>query len=426
MNNRNKGVVPALRFPEFDNMEGWRLAPLKKLASRRTERNRDGELSLVLTNSAEHGVVNQRDYFDKDIANQGKLENYFVVNKGDYVYNPRISAFAPVGPISKNTVGNGVMSPLYTVFRFKHSDSDFYTHYFKSSAWHSYMRQVGSTGARHDRMAITNNDFMAMPLPVPPLEEQRKIANCLSSLDDLIVVHTKKHEALQSYKKGLMQNLFPINGDTLPSLRLPEFTTKSEWESIQFGKCVSKSFYGTSKSTSEMGLYPVLRMGNMANGKIDITNLVYIDLEDGEFSKIRLNRGDILFNRTNSPDLVGKVSIFEFDEDFITASYIVTFRLNTNVLLPEFANQLLNTGYYQSLIKGLATRAVSQANINPSRLKEELIICIPKLPEQKKIADCLSSVDEIIAEQSYKVNKLKSHKKGLMQQLFSVKDKEGK
>ena len=114
------------------------------------------------------------------------MEKYYIVEKGDYVYNPRISAAAPVGPISKNNVATGVMSPLYSVFRFGDDNNDFYAHYFKTTGWHQYMRQASSTGARHDRMAITNDDFMAMPLPISTLEEQQKIADCLASIDELM------------------------------------------------------------------------------------------------------------------------------------------------------------------------------------------------------------------------------------------------
>jgi type I restriction enzyme S subunit len=157
------GLVPKLRFPEFRSAPAWRLEPLSQLAARTKQKNRDVQITRVLTNSAEFGVMDQRDFFDKDIATQGKLESYFVVEMGSYVYNPRISAAAPVGPISKNKIGTGVMSPLYTVFSFKNESNDFYEHYFKTTGWHTYMRQASSTGARHDRMAISGEDFMAMP-----------------------------------------------------------------------------------------------------------------------------------------------------------------------------------------------------------------------------------------------------------------------
>ena len=205
----NRGRVPRLRFPEFRESGEWETIPLSQLAKRSTQKNNRGELNSVLTNSAEFGVVDQRDYFDKDIATQGNLEGYFVIEKGDYVYNPRISKMAPVGPISKNNIATGVMSPLYTVFRFNNSHNDFFAYYFKTTGWHQYMRQTSSTGARHDRVAVTNGDFMAMPLPVTLLEEQQKIADCLSSLDNLITLEAQKLGALKTHKKGLMQQLFP-------------------------------------------------------------------------------------------------------------------------------------------------------------------------------------------------------------------------
>lgn len=188
---KRTGYVSKLRFPEFLGKAEWKFVPLNKLAKRCTQKNRSGAITRVLTNSAEHGVVDQRDYFDKDIATPGNLENYYVVKKGDYVYNPRISTRAPVGPISKNNVATGVMSPLYSVFRFDDSNNDFYAYYFKTTGWHQYMRQASSTGARHDRMAITNDDFMAMPLPVSTPKEQQKIAACLATLDECLELASK-------------------------------------------------------------------------------------------------------------------------------------------------------------------------------------------------------------------------------------------
>src|SRR5438445_12155600 len=119
----NKPLTTKLRFPEF--REPWDFAPLERLADRVNTRNEDGTLTRVLTNSAEHGILDQRDYFDRDIATAGKVDGYFVVERGDFVYNPRTSNIAPVGPISRNNLGQGVMSPLYTVFRFASGYTDF-------------------------------------------------------------------------------------------------------------------------------------------------------------------------------------------------------------------------------------------------------------------------------------------------------------
>lgn len=205
---KKRTLLPKLRFPEFRDAGEWHEKPLGQLAKRCTQKNGKENFSRVLTNSAEFGVVDQRDFFEKDIANKGNLDGYFVVEKGDYVYNPRISTAAPVGPLSRNNIATGVMSPLYTVLRFNDSQNDFYACYFKTTGWHNYMRQASSTGVRHDRMAITNADFMAMPLPESIPEEQQKIADCLASLDELITLEAQKLATLKIHKKGLMQQLF--------------------------------------------------------------------------------------------------------------------------------------------------------------------------------------------------------------------------
>lgn len=204
-------TVPRVYFKLSNNMSypDWQETTLKKLATRIAIKNKTGMVDRVLTNSAADGVVDQHDYFDRDIANKGNLTGYNIVEIGDYVYNPRVSNIAPVGPISKNKIGTGVMSPLYTVFRFKHKNNGFYEQYFKSTHWHDYLRSVSNHGARHDRMNVTNDNFMNMPLPAPHLEEQQKIADCLSSLDELITVETQKLDLFKTHKKGLMQQLFP-------------------------------------------------------------------------------------------------------------------------------------------------------------------------------------------------------------------------
>ena len=167
---------------------------------------------MYFTNSANDGVVDQSDYFDREIANKDNLNGYYIVEIGDYVYNPRISTAAPVGPISKNKISQGVVSPLYTVFRFHQISNDFYEHYFKTNRWHKYLQYVSNSGARHDRMNITNDDFMAMPVPILSFEEQQKIADCLSSIDELIALEEQEINTLKRHKKGLMQQLFPQVG----------------------------------------------------------------------------------------------------------------------------------------------------------------------------------------------------------------------
>lgn len=195
----------------------------------------------------------------------------------------------------------------------------------------------------------------------------------------------------------------------------------SGWKVVKLGDVFEKSFYGTSKTTSINGKYPVLRMGNMQNGTLDLRDLVYIDLEENEFEKYRLHKGDILLNRTNSHSLVGKVSLFDLDGDYLTASYLVAFRPNLKVLNPTFSNNLLNTIRYQEKIRTIATKGVSQSNINPTSFKNIIKIPLPPLDEQEKIAEILSTWDEAINLTINLIESKKQFKKALMQNLLTAK-----
>jgi len=195
----------------------------------------------------------------------------------------------------------------------------------------------------------------------------------------------------------------------------------SGWKVVRLGDVFEKSFYGTSKTTSINGKYPVLRMGNMQNGTLDLRDLVYIDLEENEFEKYRLHKGDILLNRTNSHSLVDKVSLFDLDGDYLTASYLVAFRPNLKVLNPTFSNNLLNTIRYQEKIRTIATKGVSQSNINPTSFKNIIKIPLPPLDEQKKIAEILSTWDEAINLTINLIESKKQFKKALMQNLLTAK-----
>jgi type I restriction enzyme S subunit len=199
-----------IRFTQDDGtpFPDWEVKKLGQLAKRQTAKNTNDSISRVLTNSATQGVVDQTAYFDKNIANANNLMGYYIIEKGDYVYNPRISVHAPVGPIKKNHLGQGVMSPLYTVFRFDSDHNELYEQYFQTTHWHKYMSSVANYGARHDRMNITIADFLALPLPVPVTEEQQKIANFLTTVNDKIAAVDQQITHIETFKKGLLQQMF--------------------------------------------------------------------------------------------------------------------------------------------------------------------------------------------------------------------------
>ena len=157
------------------------------------KKNKNNEFTEPFTNSAELGIISQKEYFEREIVNDENLDGYYIVRKDDFVYNPRISGTAPVGPINRNRLErNGVMSPLYTVFRV-HDIADLYLeYYFKTTNWHRFMKLNGDSGARFDRFTISSTQFMEMPIPYPEVEEQKKIGAYFEHIDHLITLHQQK------------------------------------------------------------------------------------------------------------------------------------------------------------------------------------------------------------------------------------------
>ena len=198
---------PKIRFKGFN--DAWEQRKLKDVADKATEKNSNLTVLETFTNSAEFGIISQRDFFDHDISNKDNLGGYYIVNAEDFVYNPRISVTAPVGPVNCNRLGRyGVMSPLYTVFRTHDIETTYLEWFFKSKHWHSFMYFNGDSGARSDRFSIKDEIFFEMPIPLPGREEQHQIGTYLSALDNLITLHQRKLEMLKNLKSSLLEKMF--------------------------------------------------------------------------------------------------------------------------------------------------------------------------------------------------------------------------
>jgi len=406
MNNETKKgkLVPELRFPGFEGE--WEVKRLGEIADRCNFRNKDKAETRVLTNSATEGVVDQNAYFDKDIAVKENTDNYHIVDRDDFVYNPRISTSAPVGPISRNKLGRGIMSPLYSVFRFKSENIDYLEHFFSTTLWHKYLKQVANYGARFDRMAISTEDFYAMPIFVPSLPEQQKIAECLSSVDDLIQAEADQLQALKDHKKGLMQQLFPQEGETTPKLRFPGF--EGEWEEKKLGEIAEVN--PKSDSLPEQFIY--IDLESVESGVL--LKLNQIDKINAPSRAQRLlKNGDILFQMVR-PYQKNNYHFFKKDnKEYVASTGYAQIRYSD---CSEYLYQFLHT---DTFVEKVINKCVggNYPAINSTDLSN-MTVFFPSLPEQQKIADCLSSLDEGIAAQQEKVEALKEHKKGLMQKLF--------
>ena len=186
----------------------WEELKLCDVAKKSNLKNKENEELPVLTNSATRGIVAQDSYFDREITTDSNLDGYYIVKEGAFVYNPRISKPAPAGPINRNEVMLGLMSPLYTVFHVDGGVADFLALYFKSTLWFRYIMAVSNIGARHDRMNVSVDDFFRMPTPMPSAPERAKIAEFLTGLDDKLANLGRRIEKAEEFKRGLLQKMF--------------------------------------------------------------------------------------------------------------------------------------------------------------------------------------------------------------------------
>ena len=412
MATENKKYIPTLRFPEFQNDGEWKRCKLSDVAVRKGKKNTKGIELPVYTNSATSGVISQEDYFDREIVTKENLVNYGIIEPNDFVYNPRVSVTAPVGPISRNKLSRGIMSPLYLIFGFNGGDINFFEHYFKGNSWHNYLRAKANYGARFDRINIGTKEFMDMPIPYPSLAEQKKIADCLSSLDKYIDATKRKLELLKEHKKGLMQRLFPAKGKTTPELRFPEFQNDGEWQIVSLGE-ITSVVNRRNKSNRSLPIYSINNaegfvpqsqqfagMDSEARG-YDISVYKIIGKHTFAYNPARINVGSIGYS--------GEL------KDILISSLYVCFKTMDNVdddfLMCFFNSYIFNQAVESNVEGGIRSYLFYE---NFSRIK----IAIPSLYEQKRIASCITSIEDMIKQTNKQICLLETHKNGLLQQLF--------
>ncbi|MGK4016661.1 restriction endonuclease subunit S, partial [Ligilactobacillus salivarius] len=208
----------------------WERKEFGDVAEKVIQKNNNNAFKNVLTNSAEYGIISQRDFFERNIANKNNISTYYIVQNDDFVYNPRISNLAPYGPINRNKTGyTGIISPLYYVFRVLNISTVFIEWYFKTTCWYKFMYQHGDSGARSDRFSIKDNELKKLPIKLPADDmEQEKIAKTLTSLDNTLQLHERKCEELTLIKKSLLQKLFPKEDKIKPEIRYKNFS--DAWE----------------------------------------------------------------------------------------------------------------------------------------------------------------------------------------------------
>ena len=403
-----KKYIPTLRFPEFQNDGEWKRCKLSDVAVRKGKKNTKGIELPVYTNSATSGVISQEDYFDREIVTKENLVNYGIIEPNDFVYNPRVSVTAPVGPISRNKLSRGIMSPLYLIFGFNGGDINFFEHYFKGNSWHNYLRAKANYGARFDRINIGTKEFMDMPIPYPSLAEQKKIADCLSSLDKYIEATKRKLELLKEHKRGLMQRLFPAKGKTTPEIRFPEFQNDGEWN-YEHGDMLYDSIVN-KKHKSDLPILAITQ-DNGAIPRDDINYRVVVEDKSIEGYKV-VEVGDFIISLRS---FQGGIEYSRY-KGLCSPAYIVLRKKHSKICDDFYRHYFKSFQYIQELNRNL--EGIRDGKMVSYKQFADIKLPYPNYEEQCKIAKVLSSIDDVIQTHIDKILALELHKNGLMQQLF--------
>ncbi|UPT01638.1 restriction endonuclease subunit S [Lactobacillus delbrueckii subsp. bulgaricus] len=385
-----------------DVIFAWEQCKLSDISEKSYEKNTDNKYSTVLTNSAEYGIVKQRDFFDKDIANSSNISGYYVVRKNYFVYNPRISNQAKFGPINRNKLDeSGIMSPLYLVFTVHDIDESFLETLFQTTTWHRFMYQNGDTGARADRFAIKDSTFMSMPIKVPSLEEQHKLALAFQKLDQTITLHEEKKRQLERLKSALLQKMF-ADKSGYPPVRFEGFSDK--WEQVKYGEIFQRrSKMGVSTPTLPSVEYDDINPGMGTLNK---------EPKSKGISKrgIYFNPGDVLFGKLR-PYL--KNWLFACFEGVAVGDFWV---LTSSKIDHGFTYSLIQTPGFQyiaNLSSGSKMPRSDWGLVSNART----FIPINHL-EQERISSVLFGLDHAITLYEHKLEILNKIKSFLLQNMF--------
>lgn len=399
--SKKKEIVPKFRFPEFQR-DGIDFVHGNKLFKSITNKNHNSDLP-ILAITQDQGAV-PRDQIEYNVTVTDKsLSNYKVVEVGDFI----ISLRSFQGGIEYSRF-KGICSPAYIILRKREENISelYYKYFFKT--WR-YIQSLNRNleGIRDGKM-ISYSQFSSVKVLYPrSFKEQQKIADCLSSIDELIDAERRKLKALEKYKKGLMQKLFPAEGKTLPEWRFPEFQGCGEWKSKSIGKAC-KMFSGGTPDTSKKEFYggtiPFIRSAEINKSSTEL----FITEEGFKNSSAKMvKKGDILIALYGANS--GEVALSKIDGAINQAILCLRHETN-NVFVYHYFTHMKNW-IISKYIQG------GQGNLSGQIIKS-VNLYFPKAEEQQKTADFLSEIDTMITGQSNKVEQLKAHKKGLMQGLF--------
>ena len=334
------------------------------------------------------------------------LGGYYIVRNEDFVYNPRISTSAPVGPINRNKLGRtGVMSPLYTVFRPHDVDITYLEYFFKSKYWHSFMNFNGDSGARSDRFSIKDSVFFEMPIPLPYIEEQRKIGEHLTQLDRFITLHQQKLTLLTKLKKAMLEKMFPKKGSVIPEIRFNGFA--NAWEQRKLGEL---AFFNPKEKLPDVFEY------------VDLESVVGIEMlshrtEEKATAPSRAQRlahtGD-LFYQTVRPYQKNNYLFEKSEKHYVFSTGYAQLR---PLVDGYFLLSLVQNGQFVKTVLDNCT-GTNYPAINANDLAEIDVFYPKDEHEQHQIGEYFRHLDHLITLHQRRIDMLKKLKSACLSEMF--------
>ena len=397
--------TPIIRFPGFTGE--WREKKLNEVFSRVTRKNAENNQN-VLTISAQYGLISQLEFFKKSVASSD-VTGYYLLHKGEFAYNKSSSQGRPVGAIKPlRLYDKGVVSTLYICFKCNNPEEiDFWEQYFDAGILDSEILSIAQEGARnHGLLNISTGDFFGLNVILPTPPEMKKIAECLSSFDDVITAAENELDSLKAHKKGLMQQLFPQPSATTPALRFPGFA--GDWEVKKLGEIADVN----PKSDKLPNKFVYIDLESVESGNLLKKNIIEVKNAPSRAQRL-LKKGDILFQMVR-PYQRNNYHFYDNDGNvYVASTGYAQIRYKD---CSEYLYQYLHTDTFVDIAISKCVGGNYPA-INTTDLTN-ITVYLPSPAEQQKIAECLETLDNLIAAESNKLESLKTHKKGLMQQLF--------
>ncbi len=400
--------TPRLRFPSFS--EGWSEKILSECLEERNEQFPENEDYPLMAFVADKGVSPKGEKYDrsalvKDAANK----KYKRTEYGDFIYS---SNNLESGSIGINTYGRACISPVYSIFKTKDGiDPIFIGIMLTQKSFISKMIKYRQ-GVVYGQWRIPEKEFLNMRISIPSLAEQQKIAACLYEMEAMIDAQRLDVDALKEKKAGLMQQLFPHNGETTPRMRFPGF--EGVWVEKKFGDLIEES-----QETSTIENEDVLLTSSI-DGMFLNSEIFSHQRGSSTIGYRKIKKGMLILSAQNLHLGNANVNI-RFESGLVSPAYKVYYIIGC---LPQYLAQWIKRDATKQFFFDATTQGASgcRRNVVWEQLYKQTLP-LPSLEEQQKIAECLSALDDQIAAESAKLESLKDHKKGLMQQLFPQPDK---